>query len=101
MNQTPHLMKTNTHLQTLVSREFKERFAQVAKAQGLSESALLRRLLQTIVLADPSPGDVLITSVEDLPSARRVSVRLRADDLLFLRERARARGLPTSTYISY
>jgi len=101
MNQTPHLMKTNTHLQTWVSREFKERFAQIAKAQRLSESALLRRLLEKLVLADQSPDDVLITPVEDLPSTCRVSVRLRADDLLLLRERARARGLPTSTYISY
>ena len=43
----------------------------------------------------------MVTPVEELPSARRVSVRLRADDLLLLRERAQARGLPTSTYISY
>jgi hypothetical protein len=101
MNQTQHVMTGNTHLQTWVSREFKERFAQVAKAQGLSESALLRRLLDKVVLTDQSPDDVLITPAEGLPSTRRVSVRLRADDLLFLRERARARDLPTSTYISY
>jgi transposase len=44
---------------------------------------------------------MLITPVEAVPSGRRVSVRLRADDLLYVRERARARGLPTSTYISY
>ena len=73
----------------------------MAKAQGLSESALLRRLLEKVVLADRLPDDVLITTVGELPATRRVSVRLRADDLLFLRERARARELPTSTYISY
>ena len=92
MNQTQHITTSNTHRQTWVSREFKERFAQVAKVQGLSQSTLLRRLLEKIVLADQSPDDVLITQVQDLPSTRRVSVRLRADDLLFLRERARARG---------
>jgi predicted DNA binding CopG/RHH family protein len=101
MNQTQHLTKRNTHLQTWVSQEFKERFAQLAKAQGLAESALLRRLLEKVVLADRSPDEELITPVQELPATRRVSVRLRADDLLFLRERARARGLPTSTYISY
>jgi antitoxin component of RelBE/YafQ-DinJ toxin-antitoxin module len=101
MNQTQHLMTTNTHLQTWVSREFKDRFAQVAKAQGLSESALLRRLLERVVLADRQPDDEMITRVDEVSSAPRVSVRLRADDLLLLRERARARGLPTSTYISY
>jgi len=97
MNQTQHVTTSNVHLQTWVSREFKEHFSQIAKAQGLSESALLRRLLEKLVLADQSPDDVLITPVEDLPSTRRVSVRLRADDLLFLRERAMPRGLPTST----
>jgi antitoxin component of RelBE/YafQ-DinJ toxin-antitoxin module len=94
-------MTSNTHLQTWVSREFKERFSQVAKAQDLSESALLRRLLERVVLAERPPDEESITQVDDVPSACRVSVRLRADDLLSLRERARARGLPTSTYISY
>src|SRR3954471_19912201 len=101
MNQTQHLMTSNTHLQTWVSREFKERFARVAKAQGLSESALLRRLLERVVVAGRPPDEELISRVDEVPAARRVSVRLRPDDLRFLRERARARGLPTSTYISY
>ena len=101
MNQTQHVTTTNVHLQTWVSREFKEHFARVAKAQGLSESALLRRLLENIVVPERAPDDVAVTRVEELPSSCRVSVRLRADDLLLLRERARARRLPTSTYISY
>jgi len=101
MNQTQHLMTSNTHLQTWVSREFKEHFARVAKAQGLSESALLRRLLKNMVVPAREPDDLEITPVEELPSTRRVSVRLRADDLLLLRERAKGRGLPASTYISY
>lgn len=101
MNQTQHLTTSNTHLQTWVSREFKEYFGRVAKAQGLSESALLRRLLENLVVPERLPGDVVVAAVEELPSARRVSVRLRADDLLLLRARAEVRHLPTSTYISY
>jgi predicted DNA binding CopG/RHH family protein len=101
MNQTQHLTISNTHLQTWVSREFKEYFTRVAKAQGVSESALLRRLLENMVVPAREHDDIEITAVEELPSSRRVSVRLRADDLLLLRERARARKLPTSTYISY
>ena len=73
----------------------------MATAQGLSESALLRRLLENMVVPKRAPDDVVVTRVEELPSACRVSVRLRAGDLLLLRERARARGLPTSTYISF
>jgi hypothetical protein len=67
----------------------------------MSESALLRRLLERVFLTGQSPNSASITPVGELPATRRVSVRLRADDLLFLRERARARELPTSTYISY
>jgi antitoxin component of RelBE/YafQ-DinJ toxin-antitoxin module len=87
MNQTRHPMTSNTHLQTWVSREFKERFAKLAQAQGLSESALLRRLLENLVPADRLPDDVLVTPVEKVSSAPRVSVRLRADDLLLLQAR--------------
>src|SRR6266702_2260853 len=39
--------------------------------------------------------------MEPVAPSGRISVRLRADDLLFLRERARARELPTSTYVSF
>jgi Bacterial mobilisation protein (MobC) len=101
MNQTQHTATGNTHLQTWVSRDLKVRFARAARSQGLSESALLRRLLEDLVPPDRLPDDRLLTPVEKVPAACRVSVRLRADDLLLLRERARARGLPTSTYISY
>jgi antitoxin component of RelBE/YafQ-DinJ toxin-antitoxin module len=80
-------MTSNTHLQTWVSREFKERFAKVAQARGLSKSALLRRLLENLLPADRLPDDVLVTPVEKVSSAPRVSVRLRADDLLLLQAR--------------
>jgi hypothetical protein len=70
----------------------------VAKAQGLSESALLRRRLENMVVQAREPDDMVITPVEELPSSRRVSVRLRADDLLLLQERAKARDLPTGRF---
>ena len=64
-------MTSNTHLQTWVSLEFKEHFARVAKAQGLSESALLRRLLETVVVPARDPDDLEITPVEErLPNWR-------------------------------
>lgn len=101
MNQTQHATTTNVHLQTWVPREFKEHFARIAKAQGLSESALLRRLLEHMVVPAREPDDLVLTPLKELPSSRRVSIRLRAEDLLLLRERATARDLPASTYISY
>ncbi len=83
---------------TWLDRSSKTRFGVIAKARGVSESALLRQLVETTLMAtravDTSPP------IPPVPSSGRISVRLRTDDLLFLRERASARELPTSTYAS-
>jgi hypothetical protein len=42
-----------------------------------------------------------IEAPEPVPPSGRISVRLPNDDLLLLRERAAARGLPAATYVSY
>jgi len=65
----------------------------------MSESALLRRLVAASVPRIHSAEEP-IGPLEPLPVGWRVSVRLRADDLLLLRERALARELPVSTYVS-
>jgi hypothetical protein len=93
-------MDDNVHLSTWISRESKERFAAVAQAQGLSESALLRRLVETTLLA-ASTRDPITSMIEPAAPSRRISVRLRRDDLIVLSERAAARSLPISTYVSY
>jgi Bacterial mobilisation protein (MobC) len=94
-------MQSRVHLTTWVSREAKERFGRIAGNEGLSESALLRRIVETTVVAGgPADSNAGSTS-ERVVSSGRVSVRLRQDDLALLRERATARDLPTSTYISY
>lgn len=87
------------HLTTWVDRKLKERFSISARAQGVSESALLRRLVEASVLRFHG-ADEAIGPLEPLPKGWRISVRLRADDLLLLRERAMARELPVSTYVS-
>jgi Bacterial mobilisation protein (MobC) len=45
-------------------------------------------------------ADESIGPVKPLPEGWRISVRLHADDLLLLRERALAREIPVSTYVS-
>jgi hypothetical protein len=42
-------MSDGTHLTTWVTRETKERFAAVARHQGLSDSALLKRLVELML----------------------------------------------------
>ena len=47
-------MEERVHLTTWISRESKQRFSAVAQAQGLSGSALLRRLVEPMVAPDGS-----------------------------------------------
>jgi hypothetical protein len=93
-------MSESTHLMTWVPRDTKVQFAAVAHQQGVSESALLKRL----VVASLAPTTVVKPqapdAVEPASATGRLSIRLRSDDLLLLRERATAREMPTSTYVS-
>ena len=85
-----------------VSSETKSRLHALAERQQLSESALLRRLVEFVLLkAGVSP---IITetstgvraaedrSIDDPSSA--------ADDQILLRDRAAARGMAPATYVS-
>src|SRR5580700_1867886 len=93
-------MSDGTHLTTWVTRETKERFAAVARHQGLSDSALLKRLVE-LTLQTASVGKVVTLAAADrTPRDSRLSVRIRPDDQLLLRERAAARGMAAATYVS-
>jgi predicted DNA binding CopG/RHH family protein len=91
-------MSDGSHLTTWVNRETKTRFAAVARHQGLSDSALLKRLIDTMLQVGNQASD----PATDGRAARvsRLSVRLRPDDQMLLRERAAARGMPAATYVS-
>jgi hypothetical protein len=89
----------STHLSAWVSADLKERFAAAAARQGLSESALLKRLVEQLLAG---AGDELAAIQRPAPVARdaRLTVRLVPDDSLLLRERAAARGMPAASYVS-
>src|ERR1700683_2943941 len=84
-----------------VTSEMKERFAAAARGQALSESALLTRLVGAALLTATTPQPAVTETVEPVPIDGKITVRLRTDDLLLLRERAKARVMPTSTYVSF
>ncbi|MDB6102435.1 MAG: hypothetical protein JWO52_2434 [Gammaproteobacteria bacterium] len=94
-------MKTRVHLSTWIDCDSRARFAAIANAQGLSESGLLRRLVKSALIVADTGTESVLEPVEPVASSGRISVRLRPEDMLFLRERARARELPTSTYVSF
>jgi hypothetical protein len=72
-----------------------ERFAEVARLQGKSESALLKSMVDALLATAAPPTDPTLFP-ESAPNSR-LSVRLRDDDLLMLRDRAQARGMPAAT----
>jgi hypothetical protein len=93
-------MSDGTHLTTWVTRETKERFAAVARHQGLSDSALLKRLVEMMLQGASAaevgtPGGAGRTLRDS-----RLTVRIRPDEQLLLRERAAARGMAAATYVS-
>ena len=91
-------MAANMHLSTWVSTETRQRFASAAARQGLTESALLRRLVDQMLAA--GAGDAAALSVPVPVRDTRVTIRLVADDQALLRERAAARTMPPATYVS-
>src|SRR5438132_1262923 len=91
-------MSDGTQLKTWVNRETKARFAAVARHQGVSDSALLKRLIDTMLQAGSATNGAATDSRAGRVS--RFSIRLRPDDQILLRERAVARGMPVATYVS-
>jgi hypothetical protein len=91
-------MRSCAHLSTWITAEAKQRFSAAACHLGLSESALLRRLvLQLLATATEAPAPL---AVPDQVRDGRITVRLVPEDRALLRERAAARAMPASTYVS-
>lgn len=94
-------MNDGTQLKTWVLRETKARFGAIARHQGLSNSALLKRLVDlTVSSTNPVADYAIITANLEATRPTRFTVRLRHDDAALLRERAAARGMAPATYLS-
>jgi hypothetical protein len=87
---------------TWVSKETKDRFAALARYRGLSDSALLKRMIEFALRSTDAASLEMkvVVSREDAARASRLTVRLRPDDQILLRERASARGMAPATYVS-
>lgn len=60
----------------------------------------MKRLVDGSLAASGGIARQLLERVEPTAGSGRLSIRLRSDDLLLLRERAAGRDMPTSTYAS-
>jgi hypothetical protein len=94
-------MSKGVHVMSWVTPEVKHRFAELARAQGLSESAYLRRVVHSLVQANGGPPESeVLAPLAPLPKDLRIAFRLRPDDHRLLRDRASARSMPTSSYVA-
>jgi hypothetical protein len=94
-------MAADAFIHCRVPKTTKQAFGATARRQGMSDSALLRRLidlsLQSAGMA--SETDAVARAEPSAPTSR-LTVRLRGDDQLLLRERAAARSMAPATYVS-
>lgn len=84
-----------------VSAETKTLLQSIAAREQVTESTLVRQLLETLVrtssaIESPASGKSDDTEFR----AERMSIRLSPDDRLLLCERATARGMPSATYVA-
>ena len=94
-------MNADQFIVARVSSATKARLRTLAERQQISESALLRRLVELVLLkAGLSPIIKEIPTGARPRRTARLMIRLRYDDQILLRDRAAARGMAPATYVS-
>jgi hypothetical protein len=92
------VMARESLIRCRVSNEVKGLLKRVAAQRQITESALVRQLIEaTVQMATvPEVGDGVAPIVRDT----RLYVRLAPEDRILLSGRATARGMPSATYVS-
>jgi predicted transcriptional regulator len=93
-------MASSPCIQCRVSSETKKKLQELAQQQQLTESALIKRLIDVMVQCGGEASAKVSKPVEAVTRGMRIYVRLRPEDHLLLRERALARGMAAATYAS-
>jgi len=83
-----------------VTPELKTLLRAVAARDQITESALVRQLLEVMLRKSATEGFPRIEGLEKVSRDARVSVRLAPDDRALLSARATARGMALATYVS-
>jgi len=92
-------MAVNALVRCRVSAETKTLLQSIAAREQITESALVRQLLETVVKASAT-ADASTGQAEPDLRGERMSIRLAPDDRLLLSDRATARGMPSATYVA-
>jgi hypothetical protein len=84
-----------------VTIETRDVVESIARQQQLTESAWLRRLIETALQSTSTTHGARIPDAADRPPRQaRLTIRLLPEDQLLLEVRASARGMPAATYAS-
>src|SRR5712671_4063064 len=94
-------MAGNPCVQCRVAPSTKTRLRAIAQEHQLTESALLKRLVETALLQTAGTSGLGVSGpIEPVARGARLYVRLRPEDHVLLRERAASRGMAAATYAS-
>ena len=93
-------MAADAFIQCRVTSETKELLHALANREQITESALVRQLLETVLRTTTGGVTPAAGSPERVTRDARLSVRLAPDDRALLTERAAARDMAVATYVS-
>jgi len=93
-------MAASPCIQCRVDPQTKAELRTLAGRQGVTESALLKRLVELMLQTANAAQGSMLDNESRAPHNSRLSIRLAPDDRRLLRERALARGIPAATYLS-
>jgi hypothetical protein len=83
-----------------VTSEVKTVLRALADREHITESALIRRLLEVSLLSAPRDGLPKLEQSQEERRDARLSIRIAPDDRMLLLERSQARGMCAATYVS-
>jgi hypothetical protein len=93
-------MAAEAFVQCRVAPEVKTLLRVLAEREQITESALIRQLLEVMLRTSAKEGFPTLEALEKVSRDARLSVRLAPDDRILLCDRARARGMPSATYVA-
>ena len=92
-------MAADAFIQCRVTPEIKALVRALARRDQITESALVKQLLEVVVRSSAAAG-LSRLEPQRAPRDMRLYVRLDPNDRLLLNERAAARGMPAATYVA-
>jgi hypothetical protein len=83
-----------------VTPEMKTLLRVLAEREQITESALVKQLLEVMLRTSAAEGFPKLEALEKVSRDARLSIRLAPEDRILLSGRATGRGMPSATYVS-